>query len=283
MTQALALLTDEQKANWTALAGPEFKFPERGFGPGFGGRMGGQERKLLKEHDKDNDGKLSADERKAARVAAKETAARGPGGRGPVGPGVGGPGGRDGGGPRRGPGGPGGPGGGPGFVRAEPGKPGPRVSPEQVASYPNQPLYEPTVLRTLFLEFENEDWETELADFHNTDIEVPATLTVDGEKYPGVGVHFRGMSSYGMVPAGSKRSLNVSLEFEDAKQRLYGYKTLQPAECPLPTRRFCTRRLFSSAREHIARRMPPGEVVITERVGCYVTPAVDRLVTEYYC
>jgi len=55
---------------------------------------------------------------------------------------------------------------------------------------------------------------------------VPATLTVDGKKYPNVGVHFRGMSSYFMVPAGHKRSLNLSLDFANKKQRLYGYKTL---------------------------------------------------------
>jgi hypothetical protein len=34
------------------------------------------------------------------------------------------------------------------------------------------------------------------------------------------------MSSYGMVAAGSKRSLNVALDFVDPEQRLYGYKTL---------------------------------------------------------
>jgi len=53
-----------------------------------------------------------------------------------------------------------------------------------------------------------------------------ALLTVDGKKYANVGVHFRGMSSYGMVPAGSKRSLNLSLDLADSKQRLLGYKTL---------------------------------------------------------
>jgi spore coat protein CotH len=51
-------------------------------------------------------------------------------------------------------------------------------------------------------------------------------LTVDGVKFPNVGVHFRGMSSYMAVPAGYKRSLNLSVDFADAKQRLYGYKTL---------------------------------------------------------
>jgi len=38
-------------------------------------------------------------------------------------------------------------------------------------------------------------------------------------------VHIRGMSSAG-VGEGYKRSLNVSLDFADSKQRLYGYKTL---------------------------------------------------------
>src|SRR6185436_7311808 len=68
--------------------------------------------------------------------------------------------------------------------------------------------------------------EAELEDFHSTDVEVPATLTVDGKKFPNVGVHFRGMSSYMMVPAGCKRSLNLKLAFADPKQQLHGYKTL---------------------------------------------------------
>ena len=100
------------------------------------------------------------------------------------------------------------------------------MSPAEVETYPAAPLYEPTVLRTLFLEFENEDWEAELADFKGTDVDVPAKVIVDGRIYPNVGVHFRGMSSYMMVPAGSKRSLNLSFDFVDPSQRLYGYKTL---------------------------------------------------------
>jgi len=100
------------------------------------------------------------------------------------------------------------------------------VTPAEVRSYPRASFYDPKVVRTLFLDFESQDWEAELQDFHGTDVEVPATLMVDGEKYPGVGVHFRGMSSYMMVPAGFKRSLNVSLDFVNSKQRLYGYKTL---------------------------------------------------------
>jgi spore coat protein CotH len=214
---ALTLLTADQKSKWEALVGAEVKLPES-FGPGgpggnrffgSGGPMGGAERKIAKQFDKNGDGWLNLDERKAARELLAKQPQRGrggPGGRGPGG---------------RGPGGVG-PGGG-----EEAGKQGPKVSPDEAKTFSDEvSLYDPTVLRTLFLEFENPDWEAELEEFHNTDVEVPATLTVDGKKYPNVGVHFRGMSSYGGVRRGSKRSMNLSLDTADAKQRLLGYKTL---------------------------------------------------------
>lgn len=228
MADAVAVLTDDQKTKWGALKGAEFNFPlqQFGFGPGGfgpggrggpGGFMGPTERKIVKQFDKDADGRLNKEERAAAREFLKSDAGGGGrGGRGGFGGGPGGGGGRGGFGPP----------GGFGRENREPPKPGPKIKPEEVAAIPNAALYEPTVLRTLFFEFENADWEAEIADFHNTDVEVPATLIVDGKKYPDVGVHFRGMSSYGMVPAGLKRSLNVAIDFADEKQRLYGYKTL---------------------------------------------------------
>ena len=234
-TDAVAVLSAKQQEQWIKLKGADFKFPEQGFGfgpggpGGFGPPGGGpggpggpmqRERQLVKQFDKDDDGRLNQDERQAARDSMKSEGGR-RGGFGPPGGGFGGPGG---GGP--GGGGPGGPGGrGPFGQQSEPGKPGPHVSPDDVTPT-DAPLYDPQVLRTIFIDFDNKDWEAELADFNNTDVEVPATLTVDGKKYSDVGIHFRGMSSYMMVPAGSKRSLNVSLDFVDSKQRLYGYKTL---------------------------------------------------------
>lgn len=179
-----------------------------------------EERKILKQYDTDSDGRLDATERKAARAGlAKEGANRQ---RGPR-PGMGGPG---------GPGGPGNPGGrpggpgGPGGHTTEPGRPGEKVSPSDVAPVPGADLYEPAALRTLFLDFESADWEQELADFNNTDVEVPARLTVDGKSFAEVGVHFRGMSSFGMVGAGSKRSLNVSMDAFKKGQALMGKRTL---------------------------------------------------------
>ena len=175
--------------------------PPPGFGPG--GPMGGQERELVKAFDKDGNSRLDRRERRAARESLKKERANNPrGGRGGFGP------------P-------------PGFGGEEPeAKPGPRVRPTEVATFPGKGLYEPDVLRTVFLTFENDDWESELEDFHNSDVEVPAEMTVDGQTYRGVGVHFRGMSSYGGVRAGHKRSLNVSVDFTDDDQKLYGYKTL---------------------------------------------------------
>ncbi|MBY0228270.1 MAG: CotH kinase family protein [Gemmataceae bacterium] len=174
---------------------------------GFGG-PGGQKRQLVSKFDKDGDGKLNADERAAAREWLKENGGGGgPFGKGGFGKGKGGWG--------KGKG-------------REPGKPGPKVAVADVKpADAKKPMYDPGTLRTFFLEFDNKkDWEAELADFYRTDVEVPATLVVDGRKYPGVGVRFRGMSSYFSVPAGLKRSMNISVDFTDKKQRVQGQKTL---------------------------------------------------------
>jgi hypothetical protein len=182
---------------------PDFQGgPPPPFGGGFpgGGFPGAGERKLVAEFDKNGDQRLDAAERKAARAALAES----PGFRGFGGPG------------RRG-----GPGG-----RIEPASPGPRLTPASVASYGDAPLYDPKAFRTIFLEFEDADWEQELTAFHNTDVEVPATVIVDGKTYKNVGVHFRGMSSFMMVPEGSKRSFNLSFDFADDQQQIGGYRTM---------------------------------------------------------
>jgi hypothetical protein len=153
----------------------------------------GPERELVKTFDKNADGRLDNAERRAARSAA------------------------------------GGQGGG-FFSRGRRGgavpRPGRAMTPADVRPAGSAPLYDTGTLRTIFLEFENADWEQELEDFHNTDVEVPALATVDGRKYPDVGVHFRGASSYSMTSAGSKRPLNLSFDFANDDQRLLGYRTL---------------------------------------------------------
>lgn len=104
---------------------------------------------------------------------------------------------------------------------------GPMLRPDDVKRYPaSVSLYDSATLRTLFLEFENADWEQELIAFKETDIEVPATMRVDGRTYPHVGISFRGNSSFSGVPAGLKHSINVSIDAVHENQNLYGHRTL---------------------------------------------------------
>lgn len=171
-----------------------------------GGRGGPmqQELKLVSQFDQNANGWLDTDERPAARVfvaqqktnrLVREPMARPPGMAG--------------------------------RERAETSAtPGAKVLLTDVKPILGVPFYDAQTVRTSFLDFANADWEKELADFHGTDVDVPARLVVDGKTYPNVGVHFRGASSFMMVSEGRKRSLNVSVDFVDEEQRLYGYRTL---------------------------------------------------------
>ena len=162
--------------------------------------MGG-DTKLVKQFDKDGDKRLNFAERKAARefLAQERAAGRGP--RRPFGP------------RRR-------------DEEPQPAQTGKKLAPADVKTFPDAGLYDPQIVRTLFLEFENPDWESELADFYHTDVEVPAKLTADGKTFRDVGVHFRGASSFFTVSTNRKRSLNLSLDFVHEDQRLAGYRTL---------------------------------------------------------
>lgn len=175
----------------TATASPAAAQGPRGFG-------GGQELELVDRFDADGNGRLNLEERNAARSSLGS----GQGGRGGFGFGFGG-----------------------GGATAQ-SSPGINLSPEDVQFFDDESLYDESALRTIFLQFENDDWEAELAAFKDSDVEVPALVSVDGRDYPDVGVHFRGASSFMMVSEGSKRSLNLSFNFVDSDQRLLGYRTV---------------------------------------------------------
>jgi spore coat protein CotH len=174
--------------------GPPATFQDgRGRAMGMGMRgMAEPERKLVATFDRDRDGILNATERAAALGSLQRDAefARVGGNQG---------------------------------ERAEAGM---RIAPGSVRTYPDVPLYDAKVLRTIFLTFESQDWQRELASFYRTDVDVPATVVVDGRTYRDVGVRFRGNSSYRMVPYGLKHSLNLSFDFKNKDQELAGYKTL---------------------------------------------------------
>ena len=158
----------------------------QGFGgPGFGQR----ETRIVAQFDRDGDNRLNTVERRAARQALRGVNNL----RGGSGGGV---------------------------------TPGQRLTPADVRTYPNSvPIYDQAALRTIFLQFEGDDWEQELTSFFNTDVEVPATMIVDGRTYREVGVHFRGNSSFRQVPMGYKHSLNLTVDFVNDKQDLGSYNS----------------------------------------------------------
>ena len=177
--------------------GPGFPGPGREAGRGFGGVQ--HDRQVVAQFDKNGDERLDTAERKAARewlsVAAGVRTRRAR---------------------RRA-----------SEIRFAPPAAGRKLSPADVKAYPAVPSTTRPRCARSSCSSKRADWEQELAAFNNTDVEVPAALTVDGKTYKDpVGVHFRGASSYFMVPEGRKRSLNVSLDFVDGKQDLGGYKTL---------------------------------------------------------
>jgi spore coat protein CotH len=86
-------------------------------------------------------------------------------------------------------------------------------------------LYDAGTLRTLFIDFEHADWEQELEAFYHTDVEIAATLRVDGRTYRDVGMSFRGNNSFGNVPAGLKRPLSITVDFVH-DQKLLGHASL---------------------------------------------------------
>src|SRR5262245_34158000 len=119
--------------------------------PGFNGRgargqfmrgMPQQDRKIVKDFDKNGDHLLDRAERAAAREWLRT---QGNDGFGRFG----------------------------GRGRTANAEPGIRLKPSDVRSYPAAPLYDKTTLRTMFLTFENRDWADELAAFYRTDVDVP--------------------------------------------------------------------------------------------------------------
>ncbi len=115
----------------------------------------------------------------------------------------------------------------PEIVALEPVKPGDKVSPADVAVFTGKPLYDETTLRTVFIEFEDHDWEKELGEFARTDINLPARLTLDGQSYAGIGVHFHDRESTPMTSAGYKRALDLNIDSAGPGEMIGGEKRLQ--------------------------------------------------------
>jgi spore coat protein CotH len=97
-----------------------------------------------------------------------------------------------------------------------------RLAPAQVRQYTSESLFEPAVVRTVFISFDTPTWEDELAVFKDSDVKIPATVVIDGRTLRDVGVSFRGQTSFRVTSAGQKRSMNLDLNFRHKEQNFLG-------------------------------------------------------------
>ncbi len=88
-----------------------------------------------------------------------------------------------------------------------------------------QGLYNDRLIRRIDLQFDPTNWKSILTQNYDSKTDLAATLTLDGKIYPGVGVRYKGQTSYQRVPT-DKKSFNVTIDFLDADQDLNGYSTL---------------------------------------------------------
>jgi hypothetical protein len=92
-------------------------------------------------------------------------------------------------------------------------------------------LYDEGLMPVLQLQFSQSNWYTLLTSNYQSKTDLAATLTVDGVVYEGVGVRFRGNTSYQTVQNSQKKSFNISIDYTLPDQRLMGYKTLNLLNC----------------------------------------------------
>ncbi|NRA95307.1 MAG: CotH kinase family protein [Planctomycetes bacterium] len=97
-------------------------------------------------------------------------------------------------------------------------------SPASVAQTPD--LYDETVLRTVELTFSQSDWWQQLTANYASETYLQADMTVEGTSYPGVGVRFKGNSSYNSVGNSDKKPFNIDVDAFNPGQELLGYKKL---------------------------------------------------------
>lgn len=87
-------------------------------------------------------------------------------------------------------------------------------------------LYDESQIRTFQLWFSQADYWQQLKNNYQSKTDLPATLIVDGDTFPNVGVRFKGQTSYMMAQTSDKKSFNITLDYADPEQNLEGYETL---------------------------------------------------------
>ncbi len=94
-----------------------------------------------------------------------------------------------------------------------------------VAQLPD--LYDMNTVRDVYLTFSQGNWWSQLTTNYGPEINIAATMTIDGVAYANCGVRFRGNTSYTQLPQSpnqgwEKKSFNVETDWMVAGQDVYG-------------------------------------------------------------
>jgi spore coat protein CotH len=96
---------------------------------------------------------------------------------------------------------------------------------------PSTGLYDESLIKSIYLTFPQTNYWTLLQQNYASKTDLPATMVVDGVTYDSVGVRFKGNTSYQGTGTSQKKSFNITLDYADPDQDLYGYQTLNLNNC----------------------------------------------------
>ncbi len=92
-------------------------------------------------------------------------------------------------------------------------------------------LYDENQVRNYELWFAQSNYWQQLTTNYATHTDIPATLIVEGDTFPDVGVRFKGQTSFSQSGTSQKKSFNITLDYIHPDQQLMGYKTLNLNNC----------------------------------------------------
>lgn len=92
-------------------------------------------------------------------------------------------------------------------------------------------LYDESQIRVFELWFSQSNYWQQLTTNYSSHTDIPATLIVEGDTFPDVGVRFKGQTSYSQSGNSQKKSFNITLDYVHPDQDLMGYKTLNLNNC----------------------------------------------------
>ena len=87
-----------------------------------------------------------------------------------------------------------------------------------------QGFYDPRCLRVIGLNFEDTQWANQLTESYASGEEILGSLKYRNEIIEGVGVRYKGNTSY--TRSGEKKSINISIDATDESAEINGYSTL---------------------------------------------------------